>query len=53
MKEYRSDEIDISDAVAVKAEVMHDYSKEDFLFTLENFFPETPNFMVVSKDSKK
>ena len=31
MKEYRSDEIDISDAVAVKAEVMHDYSKDDFL----------------------
>lgn len=37
MKEYRSDEIDISDAVAVKAEVMHDYSKEDFLFTTKPY----------------
>ena len=33
--------------------IISESTKEDFLFTLENFFPETPNFTVVSKDSKK
>ena len=33
--------------------IISECTKEDFLFTLENFFPETPNFTIVSKDSKK
>ena len=33
--------------------IISECTKEDFLFTLENFFPETPNFTVISKDSKK
>ena len=33
--------------------IISESTKEDFLFTLENFFPETPNFTIVSKDSKK